>query len=92
MQIGPLRLFIVCSVFVLCACVMMQMLGVGATLWNSSGLPDTFGASVFEGLSLPASTPLVYDTLNALLPEAILPSPHIPLLTHSLFHPPVLEL
>lgn len=91
-QIGPPQLFIVCTILVLCACVMMQMLGVPATLWHSSALPDTFGASVFEGLSLPASTPLVYDELIALLPESIRQNPHIPLLAHSLFHPPVLEL
>ncbi len=91
-QIGSPHLFVACIVIVLCTCVMMQMLGVSATLWNSSALPDTFGASVFEGLSLPVSIPLVYDTLIAILPESNLPGPHIPLLTHSLFHPPVLEL
>ena len=90
--IGPPQLFIVCTVIVLCACVMLQMLGVSATMFNSSALPDTFAASVFEGLSLPASAPLPYDDFAALLPDAIPQSPHLPLLASSLFHPPVFAL
>lgn len=90
-QIGHSQLFIVCTIIVLCACVMMQMLGVPATQWNASVLLDTFSASVFEGFSIPASVPFIFRAVIVLVPESIQQHPHVPLLTHSLFHPPVLE-
>jgi hypothetical protein len=73
----------------LCACVLMQMLGIPATLWNFAPTPDAFSTSVSEGFSLPVSFPLIYATLVAFLPETIRQSPHNPLLTYALFHPPV---
>lgn len=85
-------LLILCTITVLCVCVLIQMLGVSATLFNSGALPDPFGASVSEGFSLPVSVPLVYTTLTALLPEPTRPDAHVPLLPHSLFHPPVFAL
>lgn len=72
-----------------CACVLMQMLGVPATLWHFSPTPDAFSTSVSEGFSLPVSVPAIYATLVAFLPETIRQNPHSPLLNHALFRPPV---
>ena len=88
-QAGLPRLLIMCTMMVLCACVLMQMLGVPATLWHFAPTPDAFSTSVSEGFSLPVSIPVIYAMLVALLPEMIRQNPHSPLLNHALFHPPV---
>lgn len=89
-DVGSPQLFITMAIIVLCACVLMQMLGVSATLWNPSAMPDTLGSSLFiEGFSIPTSVPAVFQGFIALLPESLRQSPHVPLLSHALFHPPV---
>jgi len=93
MEVGSSQLFVTMAIIVLCACVLMQMLGVPATLWNPSVIPDTLGSSLFiEGFSIPASAPAVFHVFIAFLPESLQQNPHIPLLSQSLFHPPVVTL
>jgi hypothetical protein len=73
----------------LCLCVVMQMLGVSATILNPSATPDTLGAAVLEGLAIPPAVPPVMRTPSAVLLEPRQESLHALLLTHSQFHPPV---
>jgi hypothetical protein len=44
-------------VTLLCLCVMMQMLGVPATLLNPTDSAHALGASVLEGFSVPPALP-----------------------------------
>lgn len=89
-QMGSMQLFVMLTVVVLCFCVVMQMLGVPATLWDPSAMPDTLSTTLLlEGFSIPASIQAVFHSVLLRLQESLQQSPHIPLLTHSLFHPPV---
>lgn len=80
---------ILCIVVMLGACVLIQMLGVSVTLLDSSALPDIFGSSVLEGLSLPITITLLYTGRDRPLLESMRASPHTPILAYALFHPPV---
>ena len=78
-----------CTMLLLCACILAQMLGVPAPLLDAGLLPDTFGASVFEGLTLPISTLLSCMITVTRMAGSSPPHAHVLLLPHSLFHPPV---
>lgn len=76
-------------VFALSFCVAMQLLGVPATLWTPGAILDTFGASVDEGFSiLPTNLPVVQMVFLTLL-VTFQRTSHVPILSRSLFHPPV---
>ena len=77
------------TIVVLCLCVAMQMLGVSATMWSPSAMPDTLGAALFEGLAIPSAVPLVMGSVLVVPLETIQQSLHTPFLIHSLFHPPI---
>jgi len=80
---------VVMVMLALSLCVVVQMLGVPATLLNPDAMSDTLGNSVLEGFSVP---PAVVD-LRPLI--TIGQTDEIPLtVSHSLlitvpFHPPV---
>lgn len=82
----PLVIFIIA---VMCVCVVMQMLGVSTTMWSPSATPDTLSAALFEGLAIPPAIPRAICSVLVVPLETIQQSLHTPLLTRSLFHPPV---
>jgi hypothetical protein len=74
----------------LCLSVFMQMLGVPVTFLSPALSPDTLGASVLEGFSIPPTmSQLTFSAQTAPATEAQ-PSVHALVLASSLFHPPVL--
>ena len=76
-------------IFLLCAGIVMQILGLPVTLLDPAASADALASSVLEGFTVPPT-----------LPEAV-PSPtyfsasdrplflHLPVLTSALFRPPV---
>jgi hypothetical protein len=77
-------------VVALCISVVMQVLGVPATLLDPSADPDTVGASVLEGFSIPSTLPGFGVSSTQAPYSTPLQTTHLPLLSSSLFHPPVL--
>jgi hypothetical protein len=68
----------------------MQMLGVPVTLLDPSANPDALGASVLEGFSIPPAL-LSISRLSIRVPYVMRShSAQLPVLSSSLFHPPVL--
>ncbi|MCS6284115.1 MAG: hypothetical protein H8K08_01700 [Nitrospira sp.] len=79
-------LLIVCC---LCLCVMVQMLGVPATLLSPADSPDLLGSSVLEGFSiLPPSPDMSLPATSAAAPDFSSLS-HVPVMVSAVFHPPV---
>ena len=74
----------------LCLAVLMQMLGVPPTLLNPALSLDTLGESVLEGFSIPPATPLVTRSSRIGSVTESQQSVHVPILTSTLFRPPVL--
>ena len=73
----------------LCLCVMVQMLGVPATLLSPADSSDLLGSSVLEGFSLiPPSPELFLPTIFGAMSN-ISPPVHAFVITDTLFHPPV---
>lgn len=76
-------------VLVLCVSIFMQMLGVPATLLAPSVSADNLTASLLEGFSIPPALPGI-ELLSRRTPHFELsPSVHVPVLSSSLFRPPV---
>ncbi|ALA58906.1 hypothetical protein NITMOv2_2493 [Nitrospira moscoviensis] len=76
----------------LCLCVMVQMLGVPATLLSPDGPSDLLGASVLEGFAL---LPPVIDLAPSSEAETASDTQYVPLrplLITVPFHPPVLSI
>ena len=71
-------------------CIAMQLLGVPATMWMPDPTLDTFGSSVSEGFSIPPAIVPVVQLVVITLLVAFQQTFHVPLLSRSLFHPPVL--
>jgi hypothetical protein len=80
----------VAVIMFLCLCVIMQMLGAPVTLLDPSLSPDTLGASVLEGFSVPPAVPQLTRSSETAPVIDAQPSVHVPLLAFALFHPPVL--
>lgn len=79
-------MLIVCC---LCLCVMVQMLGVPATLLSPADSPDLLGSSVLEGFSiLPPSPDMSLPATSAAAPDFSSLS-HVPVMVSAVFHPPV---
>ena len=77
-------------VMLLSLCVLLQMLGVPATLLTQGDPTDPLGASVLEGLSIPPSL-LRLTLLVETRPLAeVLSLLRVPVLAFAAFHPPVL--
>lgn len=78
------------AVLFLCLSVIIQMLGVPPTLLSPALSLDTLGASVLEGFSIPPTVPqLMLSSATVPVTDAQ-PSVHVPILSSTLFHPPVL--
>jgi len=73
----------------LCACVVVQMLGVPATLLDPAAASDTLGNSVLEGFSVPPSVIEIRPLTKAQPVTDILHVFTRPLLITVPFHPPV---
>lgn len=76
-------------ILALCLCVVMQMLGVSATMWNPSETPEALGAGLFECLAIPPAVSPLTCAASASSLEAVQQSLHAVNLSRSLFHPPV---
>lgn len=76
-------------VIALSFCVAMQLLGVPASLLAPDATPDTFAASVYEGLSILPTVLPVFHFVFFMLLVIYQVTFHVPLLSRSLFHPPV---
>jgi hypothetical protein len=76
------------TVLVLCLCIVMELLGVPATMWDASGLLDTFESSLFEDPLLPPAIPRLNSPFLIAVLEVVQQRPHIPVLALYLFHPP----
>ena len=74
----------------LCFCILVQMLGVPATLLSPADAADTLGASVLEGFTLlPPLPQLEFQAYTCPFVDAH-PLVHLPVLASAPFHPPVL--
>lgn len=75
-------------VMLLCLCVMVQMLGVPATLLHPLEPVDTLAVSVSEGFSVPSSFPQLTPSVEMVLVTDLPLSVHMLVLASALFHPP----
>ncbi len=75
-------------VVVLCLCVMVQMLGVPATLLHSLETVDALAVSVSEGFSVPSSFPQPTPSVEVVSVTDAQSSAHVVVLASALFHPP----
>lgn len=74
----------------LCLCVILQMLGVPATLLDLAGYADLFAASTLEGLTLPPTIPTLYVHSGYSMPLDVPLTADVPILLTSLFRPPLI--
>lgn len=77
-------------VMLLCFFVVVQMLGVPVTLLNPVEAANTLAASALEGFCVPSSLPQLNPSAETHPVTGAQPSVHVPVLTSTLFHPPVL--
>jgi hypothetical protein len=76
------------TALVLCLCVVLEMLGVPATMWNASSLLDRFDSSLFEDPLIPPAIPRLNSPFLIAVLEVVQQRAHIPVLALYLFHPP----
>lgn len=76
-------------VFCLCLCVMVQMLGVPATLLNPADFSDLLGSTVLEGFSVIPPTPELFLPTISVVISGFLPPVLAFVIAATLFHPPV---
>jgi hypothetical protein len=76
-------------IMLLCACIVLQMLGVPGTMLNPVDISDQPAASVLEGFSLPPTLPQLALFAESVLVADVHPLVHVPILASALFHPPV---
>jgi hypothetical protein len=79
------RTWIALTILLLCFCVVMQMLGVPVTLWNPSET-DTSGENL--GFSILPTIPRLNLSILLTPVEMIQQNRHVPILFHTVFHPP----
>lgn len=70
--------------------ILVQMLGVPATLLNPLEPADTQRVSILEGFSVPSSQPELTSSFETETAPDAQPSVHLPVLDSMLFHPPIL--
>lgn len=76
-------------ILLLCLCIVLQMLGVPATLLSPIASDDVRSASNFEGLSLPQTISYLNAGRQSII---VFPDPvtlYLPILLTSVFHPPL---
>ena len=73
----------------LCLCVVLQMLGVPATLLDPAGATDSFAGATLEGLSLLQTPPTLYIHRGVNMPREVPMAAHVPILLDFFFHPPL---
>lgn len=77
------------SLLFLCVCVVLQMLGVPATLLDPAGSADSFAAAALEGLSLPPTPLTLYIQSRFSIALEVPLAADVPILLDSFFHPPL---
>ncbi len=73
----------------LCLCVVLQMLGVPATLLSPSAPADILSALSLEGLSLPQALPGLNTGRQSIIVSHVPVTLYSPILLTSVFHPPL---
>lgn len=76
-------------IFMLCLCIVMQLLGAPITLLDPTESPDTLASSVLEGFSVPPTLFQLGLSSESVLIGPALPMVHVPVLESVLFHPPL---
>ncbi len=90
MRVERLQLLARFVCLLLCLCVLMQMLGVPISLWSPADMADVYGASILEGYAVPPLLPESSQPQRGVPLREQDDASRVPLLDHSLFHPPVL--
>jgi len=78
-----------CLILFLCLCVVLQMLGVPATLLSPVVSTDLVSSLALEGLSLPQTTLDLNVTCLSSIPSSAPLTLYLPILVSSVFHPPL---
>ena len=73
----------------LCLCVVLQMLGVPATLLSPNASADLLSASNLEGLSLPQTSSDLNTVRQSIIVSHVPVAQYLPILLTSVFHPPL---
>lgn len=73
----------------LCLCVVLQMLGVPATLLSPSAPDDILSASNLEGLSLPQTISHLTTGRHSIIVFHVPVTLYLPILPTHVFHPPL---
>jgi hypothetical protein len=76
-------------VLLLCLCIVLQMLGVPATLLSPSPPADVLSALSLEGLSLPQTRSDVNTGRQSSIVLQVPVTLYLPILLTSVFHPPL---
>ena len=74
----------------LCLGIIVQMLGVPATLLEPADSPDLFAAYALEGLTLPTTLPSMHTPSGSSLAINVPLTADIPILPYTLFRPPLI--
>ena len=73
----------------LCLCVVVQMLGVPATLLSPSAPADIPSAVSLEGFSLPQTVSDLHTGRHSIIVVHVPMTQYLPILLTSVFHPPL---
>jgi hypothetical protein len=73
----------------LCLCVVLQMLGVPATLLSPTAPADIPSAVSLEGLSLPQTFSDLHTGHQSIIVSHVPMTQYLPILLTSVFHPPL---
>jgi hypothetical protein len=76
-------------ILLLCLCVVVQMLGVPATLLSPSAPDDILSASNLEGLSLPQTISDLNTGRQSIIVFHVPVTLYLPILLTSVFRPPL---
>jgi len=77
--------------FLLCCCIVLQVLGTPISVWNVLGSEDLVQASLLEGFSTPSHQPTFSASSGQQYHSTPAPVTHEILLATPIFHPPPLH-
>jgi hypothetical protein len=88
----PASVFCTIVLVLLCVCVIVQMLGVPATLLDPAAASDTLGHSLLEGFSVPPAAMELRPSIKTEQAHDIQQVVLRPVLSSVPFHPPLASL
>ncbi|MDF0642433.1 MAG: hypothetical protein P0111_00260 [Nitrospira sp.] len=86
---GRLRRSALAAVLCLCLCIMIQLLGVAGTWLIQAPSSELLGTSILEGFPIPTTAVQPPPVAAIVAAQDTLSSLHLPVLTLTLFHPPL---